>query len=265
MAATAAEIKSCCASAYSGEAARWLLGDRFHPGGARLTSRLAEALQVGPGGLVVDVASGSGASTLQVARETGCDVVGIELSPGAVNEACRQARRAGLASRARFIEGDAESLPLGDGTADGVICECALCTFPDKPAAAAEFARVLRPGGRVALSDMVADRERLPDQLRTLEAWVSCFADARPLAEIAALLAASGLEAERLERHDAALGTLLDRVEARFRVAGMLGTRAPESLAANVERGLGLVAAARDAVADGALGYGVVVARRGDG
>lgn len=57
-------VKSCCVSAYSVAAARWLLGDSFHPGGAELTERLARALRVGPGKLVVDVASGPGTSAL---------------------------------------------------------------------------------------------------------------------------------------------------------------------------------------------------------
>ncbi len=262
MSASAAEVKACCADAYAGDAARWLLGERFHPGGALLTRRLAAALAVGPGALVVDVASGPGTSALQVAEETGCAVVGVDLSAASVAVAQAAAARAGLAGRARFVVGDAEALPLEDAVADGVVCECALCTFPDKRRAAAEIARVLKPGGRLALSDMVAERERLPAQLRTLAAWVSCIADARPLDELAALLAGAGLQCELTERHDDALGALLDRVDARLRAARALEAVAPAALAGNVERGLELVAGARAALADGALGYGVVVARR---
>ena len=257
------ELKACCANAYAGEAARWLLGERFHPGGAGLTSRLVEALRVGPGQLVVDVASGSCANTLQVAREAGCEVIGVDLSAESVEAAERAAERSQLADRARFVAGDAEALPLADGIADGVLCECALCTFPDKRAAASEIARVLKPGGRLALSDMVAEREPLPAELRTLEAWVSCFADARPLEEVEDLLADAGLEPELVERHDGALEALLDRVDARLRAVRMIRQGAPTPLVENVERGLSLVAAARGALADGALGYGVVVARRG--
>jgi len=134
--------------------------------------------------------------------------------------------------------------------------------FPDKRAAAAEIARVLKPGARFALSDMVAESQRLPAELRTLEAWVSCFADARPLEEVAGLLADVGLEPELLERHDGALAGMLDRVEARLRAARLLGAGAPAALVQNVDRGLALAAAARESVSDGALGYGVVVARR---
>lgn len=257
-----AEVKACCANAYAGDAARWLLGDRFHPGGSVLTQDLIDALRVRPGQLVVDVACGPGTSALQVAREAGCHVIGVDLSSESVAAARQAAERAGLADRAQFLEGDAESLPLDDAVADGVISECALCTFPDKRAAAAEIARVLKPGMRLALSDMVAEPGRLPAGLQTLAAWVSCVADARPLDEVQGLLEAVGLECERSERHDEALADLLDRVEARLRAARVLGRAAPSALVENVERGLAMVESARSAVADGVLGYAVLIARR---
>jgi arsenite methyltransferase len=241
----AAEIKACCAAAYSSPAARFLLGDSFHPGGAALTSRLGQALQVGPADLVVDVACGLGTSARQLARETGCDVVGVDLAPP---EAAGE-------PHVRFARGDAEALPLADASVDGALCECALCTFPDKPAAARELARVLRPGARLALSDLIARPAELPDSLVTLQAWVACIADARPLDEIAALLTQAGLDVEHTETRDDALTALLDRVEARLKVATLLAadaTRAARELLDDVRR----------AVEAGSLGYGVVIARR---
>ena len=253
------EIKSCCATAYSSPAARWLLGDSFHPGGAALTSRLARALQVGPGRLVADVASGPGTSAIQLARETGCEVVGVDLAAKSVAAATRAAAEAEVWQRVRFIQGDAEALPLEDETVDGVLCECALCTFPDKAMAAREFARVLRPGARVAISDITAHRDELEPELLSMQAWVACIADARPLDEMASLLEEGGLVVETTERHDDALGAMLDRVDARLKVARLLGA----GLAGDgVRAGRELVAAAREALAQGHLGYAVVVARR---
>lgn len=259
MTATAEEIKSCCAAAYSSSVARFLLGDHFHPGGAGLTSRLIGALGAGPGQLVADVASGPGTSAIQLAREAGCDVIGVDLSPDSVAAAGEAAAAAGLADRVRFAVGDAEALPLADVSVDGVLCECALCTFPDKAAAARELARVLRPGARLALSDMTARPELLPSELTGLAAWVACIADARPLETVAELLTEAGLVVERLESHDDALASLLDRVEARLRFARI--TMAPE-IADSAARGEELVAVARRALEDGALGYGAVVAVR---
>ena len=253
------EVKSCCATTYSSAAARWLLGDCFHPGGARLTGRLAGALQVGPGELVVDVASGPGTSALQLARDTGCDVVGVDLSADSVAAATRAAEAAGLSERVRFLQGDAEALPLANNAVDGALCECALCTFPDKATAARQLTRVLKPGARVAISDITAVPHELPPQLTGLQAWVACIADARPLEEIAALLENGGLVVEMTERHDHELATMLDQIDARLTAARMLGSG---PVASRVDTGRELVTAARNALAQGILGYAVVIARR---
>ncbi len=247
------ELKACCAGAYASPAARFLLGDSFHPGGATLTSRLVRALQVGASATVVDVGSGPGTSAIQLASETSCSVVGVELSAESVDAASRAAAAAGFLGRVRFIVGDAEALPLEDDSMDGALCECALCTFPDKRTAARELARVLRPGARLALSDVTANAGRLPPELIGLQAWVACIADARPLERSRR----AGLAVESIERHDQVLRELLDRVGARLQLASIA-----RSFGEGVQRGRELAASARAAVADGMLGYGVVVAAK---
>ena len=255
-------LKACCASAYASAGARWLLGPSFHPGGTALTSELVRALRVGPGETVADVASGPGTSALQLARETGCYVIGIDLSEESVAAAAKAAEAAGLGDQVRFVHGDAEELPLATATLDGALSECSLCLFPDKEAAAAELARVLRPGARLALSDVVADGESLPAELRTASAWAACLADARPPEEIAGLLESAGLRVEASERRDGALAELLDRVEGRLAVARLVGDRLPDGLGSGVGRWIDLAAKARQALDEGILGYVVVVARR---
>jgi hypothetical protein len=262
MTVTAEDVKACCAAVYASEAARWLLGGQLHPGGAALTAELGRSLSVGPDSTVVDVGCGPGASALQLAQETGCAVIGVDLSADNVAEAARAARLTGIANRARFVRGDAEALPLEDESADGVLSECAFCLVPDKHAAAAEVARVLRAGGRLALADVVADGAQLPPELDGLLGWAACVADARTLDQIAAVLEAAGLAVERLERRDAALASLVERVEARLHLARVLSDSVPRALREWVDRGLGLVAAARAAINGGALGYGTVIARR---
>ena len=261
----AAEIKACCAAAYGSEAVRWLLGDRQHPGGARLTAELIHSLGARPGMLVADIACGTGASALQAAARTGCDVIGIDLSEGNIEAARTAAAAAGLDGCVRFAVGDAEQLPLADGAVDGVLCECALCTFPDKRAAASEIARVLRPGGVLALSDMTADAARLPDELRSLDARIACIGDAWPLGELADLLADSGLPVEHRERHDEALAELVECAGGRLHLARAAAASMPAALGGSIERGLAITAAARRAIADAALGYAVIIARRRPG
>ncbi|MGH2451099.1 MAG: class I SAM-dependent methyltransferase [Candidatus Limnocylindria bacterium] len=260
MTASPEAIKACCATAYASPVARWLLGTSFHPGGAALTRRLIRFLGVGPGDTVADVACGPGESSLQLAREAGCRVFGIDLSSESIEAAWRAAEETGLAASVSFVVGDAEALPLEDASVDGVLCECSLCTFPDKRAAAAELSRVLKPGGRLALSDMTADPAKLPASLRTLEAWIACLADARPLPALVELLRGAGLVVEIVERHDDALARFLDHVEARLRLARVALAHGGDP--ALVDRGLDLVAVARESLERGFLGYAVLAARR---
>ena len=260
MSVAALETKSCCARAYSSEAARYLLGESFHPGGAALTAELARALCVGPGDVVVDIASGPGTSALQLAGSTGCAVVGIDVSVSGAAAAAARAREAHQpAPHVRFACGDAEALPLADASVDGALCECAFCLFPDKPAAAREIARVLRPGARLALSDVTAERARLSPELRTLDAHVACLGEALPLDETAGILAAAGLVIESVQRRDDALAPMLERIEARLRLARLIGGG---PLAGVLDRADRLLEAAWAALREGSIGYGVVVARR---
>ncbi|MGH2377068.1 MAG: class I SAM-dependent methyltransferase [Candidatus Limnocylindria bacterium] len=258
MSVTAYELKCRCASAYASGAARFLLGDTLHPGGAELTERLVDSLALSPRSTVIDVACGPGRSTVRAAARSGSLAIGIDLSSESLADARGHSAALGPASRAAFVRGDAESLPIGDGTVDGVLCECALCTFPDPAAAARELVRVLRPGGRLALSDVVADPPRLPERLRTLEAHVACVAGARTLADLVLLLEDAGVAVESAERHDDALTALVERIEGRLRLARLL----EPARAADVSVGLELVKEARSALASGALGYATVIGDR---
>ncbi|MGH7747385.1 MAG: SAM-dependent methyltransferase, partial [Candidatus Dormibacteria bacterium] len=85
--ANAEQVKSCCADVYASEWARLLLGESFHPGGTRLTDRLAHLLQLGPDSRVLDVASGRGVSAVHLATSRGCSVVGVDLSAANVEAA----------------------------------------------------------------------------------------------------------------------------------------------------------------------------------
>lgn len=254
------EIKSCCADAYSKDIVALLLGDSYHPGGTALTRRLADRLALTPGGRVLDVASGRGTTALLLADAYGVRADGIDYAPASTALAQGAAEAAGLADRAAFTTGDAEHLPYGNEVFDAVVSECALCTFPDKPRAAAEVARVLKPGGRLGITDVTADTDRLPPELRGLTARIACIADARPLDDYAELLAAAGLRTLTTERHDEAMIRMIDQIQARL---DLLRITAPARLA---DAGVDLTAApavldaARAAVTDGVLGYALLTA-----
>ncbi|HET8628915.1 MAG TPA: methyltransferase domain-containing protein [Thermomicrobiales bacterium] len=259
----AGEIKTCCAALYASDWARLLLGESFHPGGVPLTLRLGALLGLGSGARVLDVAAGRGTSALALAGRYGCAVVGVDFASGNAREARAAAARAGLADRAHFAVADAERLPFADASFDALVCECAFCTFPDKRAAAREFARVLRPGGRVGLSDL-SRAGALPPDLDDLLAWVACIAEARPVEDYVALLEGAGLRVGPVEPHDEALAGLVRDVRARLLGAEVLAKLGRLALPAafNIERAKSLARSADAAVRDGRLGYALVVGVR---
>ena len=257
-----ADVKSCCAAAYSSPAVAFLLGESLHPGGAALTRRLADALQLRSGQRVLDVASGRGTTALLLAREYAVAVDGVDLSDASVREATAAARSASRPATVAFHLADAEHLPFEDETFDALVCECSWCLFPDKERAATEFARVLRPGGRVGIADVTVGQAGLPDGLAELPAWIACLAGARTTDGYVGLLTAAGLTAELVEDHSDALAALVARIQARLKLARALIEPGAQPESDAVERGLALAARAADAVSRGALGYCLVVAQR---
>ncbi|MGW7363538.1 class I SAM-dependent methyltransferase [Streptomyces sp. NPDC054841] len=255
-------LKACCAAAYSSDVVALLLGDSYHPGGTALTRRLADRLALSARSRVLDVASGRGITALLLAGIYGVRVDGVDYSPANTALAQGAAQAAGLTEQAVFVTGDAEHLPYADGVFDAVVCECALCTFPDKAKAAAEFSRVLCPGGRLGITDVTAVPDRLPPELSTLGARIACIADARPTTEYADILTAAGLRTIITERHDQAMIRTIDQIEARL---NLLRITAPAKLAdagVDMAAALPVLKAARAAVTDGALGYTLLTAAK---
>jgi arsenite methyltransferase len=246
----AATVKACCAAAYRNDAVAVLLGESYHPGGLTLTRRLADQLRLRPGQRVADVACGPGTTARLLAAEYGVSVDGVDLNASTVD-----------APGVRFHTGDAEQIPLPSNAFDALVCECAFCTFPDKQAAAAEFARLLRPGGRLGLTDVTLEGP-LPGELSGLAGWIACIADARPARAYARLLSNAGLRIIHRESHDAAISRMLDQIEARLRLLRIAGTdwlAAVQLDPATVTRYLDLT---RRAVADGTIGYTLLIAEK---
>ncbi|MFU8853680.1 SAM-dependent methyltransferase [Micromonospora sp. SL1-18] len=256
----AAEVKACCAAAYGSDIMALLLGDSYHPGGLALTRRLADRLALRPGQRVLDLASGRGTTPLMLAGEYGVQVIGVDLSGANVAFAAGAARAADLADQVRFEVGDAERLPGAAGGFDAVVCECAFCTFPDKPTAAVQMARVLRPGGRLGVTDVTVDPGRLPAELSGLGAWVACVADARPLDEYVEILTAAGLRVTHTERHDRAIAAMLDQIEARLALIRMTARDRAEAAGLDFDRVPEVLAAARAAIRNGVIGYALLIA-----
>ncbi|MBA0125118.1 methyltransferase domain-containing protein [Haloechinothrix sp. YIM 98757] len=259
---SAEDAKACCSRAYGTDAVAMVLGPSYHPGGLSLTRRLAERLGVRAGHRVLDVAAGTGTTARMLAADFDVTVDGVELGQDVLESAVAETQEAGLSAKVGFHHGDAEHIPLPDGRFDTVVCECAFCTFPDKERAAAELARVLRDGGRAGITDVTVTGEGLPAELSTLAAWVACIADARSLEEYSEILAGAGLTTVCTERHDAALERMIEQIDARVRLLRMTSFTRLHQAGVDVDAVLRYCALAREAVADGLLGYALLVAEK---
>ena len=125
-----------------------------------------------PGERVVDVGCGAGIDSLIAARMVGPDgaVVGVDMTPAMLAKARIGAEAMG-ATNVDFCEGFAESLPVSDGWADVIISNGVLNLFPDKTAGLQEMARVLKPGGRLQIGDILVQKPVPPSAKRDIDLW----------------------------------------------------------------------------------------------
>jgi SAM-dependent methyltransferase len=118
--------------------------------------RFAEQLQLDREARVLEIGCGSGGPALQLARSTGCELVGVDVHEDGVANATRMAREAGLDARASFVHADAsEVLPFASGSFDALLCVDAVNHLRDRARVFGEWARVLAPGGRVVFTDPI--------------------------------------------------------------------------------------------------------------
>ncbi len=146
------------------------------------------------GETVLDLGSGAGADVLISARRVGPTgkAIGLDMTDEMLALARANAAAAGV-ENVEFLHGYLEDIPLPDGSVDVVISNCVINLAADKHVVLAEAARVLRPGGRFAVSDVIAD-EGMDDATRAdMQQWTGCIAGALTEAEFRAALAATGL------------------------------------------------------------------------
>jgi SAM-dependent methyltransferase len=168
---------------------------------ARAAARFAgvgNPLAIGPiaaGATVLDHACGAGMDLLIAARRIGPQglSIGVDMTPLMREVAMESAREAGLADRVEIREGLFEELPIDDASVDVVISNGVLNLSPDKRQALREIVRVLRPGGRLYLADVVVQRELTLSARSNPEIWAACVGGALPEPELLALVAEAGL------------------------------------------------------------------------
>jgi arsenite methyltransferase len=151
--------------------------------------------QLREGEVVLDLGSGAGFDCFLAANKVGPrgKVIGVDMTPEMIEKAEDNAKKNGI-ENVEFRPGEIESLPVEDNSVDVVISNCVINLSADKPSVFREIYRVLKPGGRVAISDIALLKE-LPEKIREdAEAYVSCLAGAVLVDEYKGLVESSGLK-----------------------------------------------------------------------
>jgi arsenite methyltransferase len=148
-----------------------------------------------PGEVVLDLGSGGGIDCFLAAKRVGPQgrVIGLDMTPDMVKLAQRNTKKVG-AWNVEFRLGEMEDMPLPDQSVDAIISNCVINLSPDKDAVFAEAFRVLRPGGRLSVSDIVLHGELPPSVHDRIDVWASCVAGALQESDYLAKLRAAGFE-----------------------------------------------------------------------
>ena len=163
--------------------------------------RAIASLQAGH--VVVDLGAGGGFDCFLAAHEVGVDghVIGIDMTPDMLSKARRNALK-GRYTNVEFRLGEIENLPIADATADVVISNCVINLSPNKARVFQEAWRILKPGGRLAISDVVATAE-LPEAMRNDAALIAgCMGNASLIDDLRAMIVAAGFEKVNIEPKD---------------------------------------------------------------
>ncbi len=240
--AKAQPVRSCCGGAAEASASE-RLGYKtsdlsFVPDGADLglgCGAPVEHLGLQPGETVLDLGSGPGLDAFLAAKAVGATgrVIGVDMTPAMLERARRHAAKGGYAS-VEFREGRLEALPVADASIDAVTSNCVINLVPDKAAVFREIARVLKPGGRLVISDVVLDGPLPPAIEKDVYAYVGCISGAALRNDYFRLVESAGLREVTVLRDVDSLALFSsaapDEAQALLERAGVL----PEEIAGKV-------------------------------
>lgn len=191
---------SCCGPAEPFGATLYTDSERDAlPGAAALASlgcgNPTAVAELAEGETVLDLGSGGGIDVLLSARRVGPagKAYGLDMTDEMLDLARANQREAGV-ENVEWLRGTIEAIPLPDASVDVIISNCVINLSGDKPSVLVEAARVLRPGGRFAVTDVVADPDMDGATRRDMEQWTGCIAGALTEEQFRAQLAAAGFE-----------------------------------------------------------------------
>jgi SAM-dependent methyltransferase len=163
-----------------------------------------------PGETVVDLGSGAGMDAFLAARQVGCSghVIGVDMTDAMLDKARENARKVGLEGVVEFRKGNIEALPIEAESVDAIISNCVINLSPEKHRVYAEAYRVLRPGGRLMISDVVLERELPEAVLSSIDAYIGCVGGASLRQPYLETIQKAGFREVRVEREASFLGTI---------------------------------------------------------
>jgi len=152
-----------------------------------------------PGETILDLGSGGGIDVFLAAKKVGVkgSVIGVDMNEAMIMRAREAADEYGF-KNVEFRLGEIEDMPVEDGTIDAIISNCVINLSPDKPRVFREANRVLKPGGRITVSDIVTEGE-IPEEIRRdLNSWASCVSGALPQEEYLKDIEAAGFKKPKI-------------------------------------------------------------------
>ena len=254
-------LASCCAELYELPIVEYLLGRSFHPGGAKLTRQLASGALVSPNSAVLDVACGNGNSARLIAADFGATVTGCDFSAINLRRAAATSRSTRLDVKTQFVRSSAEQLPFAAGSFDVSLCECSLCLFENMGNALEEVHRVLKPGGRIGISDFFLDAP-VPGSLDGLLGRVLCVAAAESADGYREALTRAGFECVRIRIVNWTLADMIERVQHRLHLLATVSVSPRPVLPVEWGDPAPVLEDLESFIASGGAGYLIATARR---
>jgi len=181
------------------------------------------------GNTVLDLGAGGGIDCFLAARRVGPtgQVIGVDMTPEMLEQARANATKIGAAN-VEFRAGQIEALPVADRSVDVIISNCVINLSPDKPQVFREMFRALKPGGRVAVSDIVTNGPMSPLVAKGLEAWSACVAGALEMKAYAEGLETAGFVNVKVEPKDEAANGWLSKIPVGVPFSALITARKPE-------------------------------------
>lgn len=196
-------MKGC--NLYDSPAFDDVTGGIRRPGGFRITQRALEFCDFPKEAKLLDLGCGNGATVEYIEKNFPYTCSGIDLSPFLIEEGLKKSP--GL----HLFVGDVENIPFEDSTMDGILAECSFCLMKNKPLALKEIKRVLKPHGKLIISDMYIRDKRGYDVVKN-SSGKNCFVNALIIEELEIMLENMGFEIDLFENHTNELKSMIGKM-----------------------------------------------------